>query len=98
MSHSFNYAIVNAQTCTDKILAVACYSRSFDVELVAGKVIYLLQLCCDNIQRLSPIGAVVLVKQPALWGHKHQLCGGGACIYAQVCIPLVCADVLVFKV
>ena len=42
--NSFNYTIVNAQTCLYKILTVACYRRSLYVKLRGSKAVDLLKL------------------------------------------------------
>ncbi len=40
----------------------------------------------------------MLIQKLALWGDKHQLCGGGARVYAEKSLALVFADIRVFQV
>ena len=98
MRHSFNYTVINSQTCLDKILAVACNSRCLYPQLRVCKTVYLSQLSRDYIQWLSLIGAVVLIEQLSLRSDKHKLCCGRACVDAEISVALIGLYVLIFKV
>ena len=98
MRNSFNYTIVNAQTCLYKILTIACYRRSLYVKLRGSKAVDLLKLWSDYIQRLTLVWAVVLIKKLSVRCDKHKLCGCRACVYAKISVAPVSSDVFIFKI
>ena len=98
MRNSFNKTVINADTCLDKLFAVAGDSRGKYLYPVADEGIDLLQLFCDNAEGLTLIRLIMAVKQFTVGGNENELGGGRACVYTEIGIPRIGVYIYLGKV
>ena len=98
VGNSFHQAVVYAYPRLDKLFPVACYGRGAYLYILVHYGVEFFKLIHYDLKGLTLVCLIVAVKQLVIGGDEHQLCGGGACIYAQVGITLVGGYIRLFQV